>query len=596
MNKKHIILGLVAGASLLSSGVLTSCGDKFQEEYPWMIGKQEEQDNEEEDGAGRYDMDILEKELRGAIPFMINYSHEPDGSWQPHKYQYQRANNIDNYAGYWTVSKATFGFGGALPTLYTYPNDYLGGPIDNTVFVQSYNALHYSVDMKSKDDENEIVASRPEWRAIALIIQAYVGHEVVDFIGAAPFSDWRNRVRARSLVYEPGADVYNQIFEDLDEAVEILNDRQPSQDDLRRIEDIENDKTISYGDWRRWVKFANSIKLRMAMNIVKYDPELAKEKAEEAVNDPIGVLTEGDRDIAYYHINGGGCALWFIGNTWSDLRLNANMEIIMKHFKHPLLSVWFDTNPYPIANKLTGIVADADVYGIRAGISMTNKNTAAKDKGGYSPFATLQIKDMPQPFFKVTEAMFLRAEGALRGWNMGGDARSFYEAGVRHCFNEYGLDDAQADGYLAQENLPVVNYADPYDSDNDCPGRVSIGVKWDSFNTDEQRLEGIITQKWIANFPMGAEAWTTFRRTGYPRLIPVKVNGMADMGLDTELQIRRIPQIVSTNNTAEMTSLGEAIGGDQKDLSIRVFWDTPTEERGEINPENNTPYVIPVNF
>ena len=123
-----------------------------------------------------------------------------------------------------------------------------------------------------------------------------------------------------------------------------------------------------------------------------------------------------------------------------------------------------------------------------------------------------------------------------------------------------------------------------------------VCVKWDSFNTDEQRLEGIITQKWIANFPMGAEAWTTFRRTGYPRLIPVKVNGMADMGLDTELQIRRIPQIVSTNNTAEMTSLGEAIGGDQKDLSIRVFWDTPTEERGEINPENNTPYVIPVNF
>ena len=121
-------------------------------------------------------------------------------------------------------------------------------------------------------------------------------------------------------------------------------------------------------------------------------------------------------------------------------------------------------------------------------------------------------------------------------------------------------------------------------------------MNYDSFQTNEERLEGIITQKWICNFPMGAEAWTTYRRTGYPRLIPVKINGMADMGVDTELQIRRIPQIVSTNNTAEMASLGTAIGGDQKDLSIRVFWDVPTEQRGAVNPENNTPYVIPVNF
>lgn len=596
MNKKHIICGFVAGVSLLSSGVLTGCGDQFQEEYPWMVGKQEDQDNDEEDGAGRYDMEILEKELRGAIPYMINYSHEPDGSWAPHNYQYQRANNIDNYAGYWTTSKATFGFGGALPTLYTYPNDYLGGPLDNSVFIQSYNALHYAVDMKDKEDETVVVDSRPEWRAIALIIQAYVGHETVDFIGAAPYSDWRNRVRSRALVYEPGADVYNQIFEDLDEAIEILNERQPSSDDLRRIEDIENDKTISYGDWRRWVKFANSIKLRMAMNIVKYDAALAKTKAEEAVNDPIGVLTEGDRDIAYYHISSNGCALWFIGNLWNDIRLNANMEVIMKHFKHPLLTTWFDPNPYPITNKQTGITAETDVYGIRAGISMNNKNTAAKDKGGYSPFSTLQVKDMPQPFFKVTEVLFLRAEGALRGWAMGGDAEQFYKAGITQCFTEYGLTAADAENYYNQENLPIVDYADPYDSDNDTPARVKIGVKWSTLTNNEERLEAIITQKWIANFPMSAEAWTNYRRTGYPRLIPVRVNGMADMGLDTELQIRRLPLIVSTNNASEMSSLGTAIGGDQKDLSIRVFWDVPTEQRGAVNPENNTPYVIPVNF
>lgn len=594
MNKNKIIFGCLAGLSLLSTSVLTGCGDKFQEEYPWMIGKQEDQDQDQEDGAGRYDMTVLEQELRGAIPYMLNYSHEPDGSWQPHNYQYQRANNIDNYCGYWTTSKATFGFGGALPTLLTYPNDYLDGPFDNSVFTQSYDALHFAVDMKDKNDETKIVASRPEWRAVALIIQAYMGHEVVDFIGACPYNDWRERVRNRSHVYEAGPDVYAQIFDDLDEAVSLLKETQPDREALARIEDFEGNKSISDGDWRRWVKFANSIKLRMAMNMVKYDAATAQAKALEAVNDEIGVLVEGDRDIAYNPSLGNGNSWYFIGNVWNDIRLNANMEIILKHFNHPVISHWFDANPYPIINKLTGEVAPTDVYGIRAGISMNSKNTGNKDKGVYSAFSTLQQRSMPMPFLKTSEVLFLRAEGALRGWAMGGTAKEFYEAGIRTVFTENALDGYE--DYIAQDELPVVDYVDPYDSENNTPGRVSIGVKWNESDSKEVCLEKIITQKWIACFPLGAEAWTTFRRTGYPRLIPCKINGMADMGVDLELQIRRIPRVVSTNNTAEMNSLGQAIGGDQKDLSIRVFWDVPTERRGNVNPENNTPYVIPVNF
>ena len=602
MKLRYITSSLLSSAAIAATLLLSGCGDKFQEEYPWVVGSQEEMDNEVEDSEGRWDMDILEKELRGAIPLMINYSHEPEGSWQPHVYQYARSNNIDGYAGYWTCTKGTFTYGGALPTLYTYPNDYLGGPVSvSDLFTQSYNAYHYAEDMKDKEDETKTIASKPQWKAIALIIQAYVAHEVVDFIGAAPLNDWRNRSRANSLTYQPGAEVYNQLFDELDEAVKILNQTQPTADELRRVEDIDGEKSISQGDWRRWVKFANSLKLRMALNMVKYDAGIAQQKAEAAVNDPIGVLTEADRDIAYYHISESGCALYFIGNIWYDIRLNANMEVIMKHFQHPLLYRWFDTNPYAIRNKLSGIQAETDVYGVRAGITMTNKNTAAKDKGGYSPFSTLsaEFRNMPQPFLKTAEVLFCMAEGALRGWNMAGrSAQDLYEAGVTYCFTDNGLTADEALEYLAQEDsaLPVVDYVDPYDSDNNAAARVKVGVKWNEGDNPELKLEKIITQKWIAAFPLGAEAWTTFRRTGYPRLIPVLVNGMDYMGVDTELQIRRIPQVVQTNNRAEMASLGTAIGGDQADLSIRCFWDVPTETRGEVNPENGLQYVIPHNF
>lgn len=583
MKKIIYSIGFIAG-SLLSTGMFISCGDQFQEEYPWMIGKQEDMDNSNEAGAGATDITVLEKELRGAIPFMINYSHEPNGSWAPHKYQYYRANSIDNYAGYWTTSKGTFTFGGSLPTLYTYPNDYLGGPMDNQIFTQSVNAIFHATEL-----------GKPEWRAVGLIIQAYSAHEIVDFYGAAPFTDWRNVNRIPPLTYEKGADIYDIIFKDLDEAITILKERQPSKAELEKIEDP--NKTISYGDWRRWVKFANSIKLRMAMNIVKYDVGKAQQKAEEAVADEIGVLTlNDDKDIAYYPTSEISCCLWRICNEWHDLRLGASLENILKHFGNPLLTRWFDTNAYPIKDKNSGVAAPIDVYGMRPGINMRNNNTTGKDKGGYGPFATLtdEFKYMHQSFFKRTECLLLRAEGALRGWNMGGTAKDFYEAGIRLALEENGVTDQNTiNEYINRTEVKDVDYKDPLNEIHNIKGRVKVDVKWNDADSDELKLEKIITQKYIANFPMSAEAWTTFRRTGYPRLFPVFLNNMP--GVDTELQLRRIPLVETSNNTLEIASLVEALGGPNNG-GTRVFWDVPTEQRGETSEDNDYQIVIPVNF
>lgn len=80
MRKTIYSIGFLVIESVFSVGLFTSCGDQFQEEYPWLIGKQEEMDNSNEEGAGATDITVLEKELKGAIPFMINYSHEPTGT------------------------------------------------------------------------------------------------------------------------------------------------------------------------------------------------------------------------------------------------------------------------------------------------------------------------------------------------------------------------------------------------------------------------------------------------------------------------------------------------------------------------------------
>ncbi len=584
-------IALFAGC-LMSMGSLTGCGDQFQEEYPWMVGKQEDMDNESEEGAGATDITVLEKELRGAIPFMINYSHEPNGSWMPHKYQYYRSNSIDNYAGYWTTSKGNFAYGPSLHFLYTFPNGYMGGPGDNQIFTQSKNAIFYAETL-----------GKPEWKAVALIIQAYAGHEIVDFYGAMPFTDYRNVKRVPPLAYEKGIDVYNQIFADLDEAIAILKERKPSAAEIAKIEDPLK-KTFTQGQWQNWVKFANCIKLRMAMNIVKYDAALAQQKAEEAVADEIGVLTANDpRDLAYYveEYNASN-VWWFMGNQWHDIRLGASLENILKHFNHPLMRRWFDSNAYAIKDKNTGIQASSDVYGMRAGINMSSTNAIGKDKGGYGAFATLtgEYQYMAQPFFKRTEVLFLRAEGALRGWSMGGSAQEFYEAGIRLSLEDDGvstnepLSEEVINAYLNQtaDDVRKVDYFDPYNGENNIAGRVTIDVKWNDADSDELKLEKIITQKYIANFPMGAEAWTNFRRTGYPRLFPVKVNSS---DVDTELQIRRIPIEETENNVLEIASLVEALGAPNS-AATRVFWDVPTESRGAQSDDNSFPLVIPNNF
>lgn len=588
--KKIILSTCIAALGSMAMLSLSSCGDELKP-YPWVI----EGDEFDEEGAGASDMGKLEQELRGAIPFMLNYSHEPTGTWAPHKYQYYRSNTIDNYAGYWTTTKANFQFGPALPCLYYDPNGYMGGAMDNQLFTQSRNAIKYASDMTQKDGTR---VRKPEWRAIALIIQAYLGHEVVDFFGVAPFIDWRNNVRT-TLTYQKGEDVYKQILSDLDEAIAILKERKPSSAELQKVEGTQPEKTISDWEWQRWVKFANSIKLRMAMNIVDYKsseptygpqnkPFVAQSIAEEAFTDEIGVLMPGDRDIAYRTFaDTHDCCLYAIGNGWNDIRLNASMENIMKRLDNPLLSVWFPKNSYPIKDK-NGRKAPNGIYGVRAGIMM--EDNQGPDRGGYGPFAALSSdqKNMDQPFLKVAEVTFIRAEGALRGWNMGGSAKDLYELGISECFKEWGIED-KLNKYMAQTECKPIDYTDYYDRRNSIAGRVNIGVKWNESDSKELKLEKIITQKWIANFPMGAEAWTTYRRTGYPRIFPVPINNLA--GVDTEMQIRRLKFNETDNNAQEMAQIIELMGGSQT-CGDRVFWDVNSatwamDENGQYIPDNH---------
>lgn len=171
---------------------------------------------------------------------------------------------------------------------------------------------------------------------------------------------------------------------------------------------------------------------------------------------------------------------------------------------------------------------------------------------------------------KVAEAYFLRAEGALRGWAMGGDAESLYNEGIRVSLAEYGVE-ASYNDYVNDNTRMAQDYVDPYNSDLNIAAMNNVTVKFGGDN--ETKLQKIITQKWIAMFPEGQEAWSEFRRTGYPKLFPIVENRSAGVVAEGDF-IKRLPFCLDerNNNPAGVASGVNLLGG-ADNIGTRLWWD-----------------------
>jgi hypothetical protein len=154
---------------------------------------------------------------------------------------------------------------------------------------------------------------------------------------------------------------------------------------------------------------------------------------------------------------------------------------------------------------------------------------------------------------------------------MGGTAGQFYKEGVETSFEENGLSEAEADTYLQDNTHIQAPYVDPKNADNDSPPLNTVTVKWDPGASFQTKLAKIITQKWIAMFPNGAEAWAEARRTGYPKLYPVKINDSQYIP-DGKL-VRRLPYPSTFTNTSK-TQVDEAVNKylDGKDTGYEPLW------------------------
>ena len=414
-----------------------------------------------------------------------------------------------------------------------------------------------------------------DYGAMMRVVQAYAIQMLTDAYGPVAYSSViEDPTGGASFSYDTQESVYNALFTLVDEAIAGFKG-------TASVADMQAFDYWCNGDIALWKKVANQLKLRLAMRIVKVNPTLAKQKAEEAVQG--GVLTSADRDIL---INQGLSNELTRMFEWGDCGMNASLITMLEGFKDPRLPLYVTKNQAAVTCEDGSTIEEGTKYlGVRGGCNLPSK---PNQWGNFSKVICTYTTAFP--VMKVAEGYFLRAEGALRGWSMGGSAKDLYEEGIRISIkNELAykgsiagvtsISDAEIDAYL-NGTSGQIDFVDPVKAENSIKAMNTLGVKWDEGASKEEKLQRIITQKWIANFPLSCEAWAEYRRTGYPKLFPNRVN-LSNGDINTNEQVRRLiysDTEINTNN-AELQKGIEllnqedtgSISGDKG--GTHVWWD-----------------------
>ena len=467
-------------------------------------------------------------------------------------YQVAQNLNADAYAGY-SCPPQTFG-----RTLYNMNYVFVDG-WNQTAFNQIYTKILGPI--KNKLAPIGVKTSLPDFWAIALLLEVEAMDRVTDKFGPAPYSKVGSSLI--SIPYDDQQSIYQQMFLQLDTASTNLQTYIAANPGKTPFA---NSDVIFNGDYTKWLKFANSLRLRLAMHIVKVDPATAQAQAEKALSAAGGLLSDVSDDAA---IAGSGQNDYFvITASYTDNSMNASIQSYMVGYNDPRISKYF--TPINTTFTFPGASYAGKYIGIRIGSDIPNKPAYS----GYSVynFTNTFTAAAPQLIMTAAEVWFLKAEAALRGWAGAGDIQTDYETGIQTSMTQYGVASGAA-SFIADGTSTPVAYVDPQNATNNSPALSAITIKWDPAAGNETKLERIITQKWLAMFPEGQEAWTEFRRTGYPKLFPV-VNNNSNGTIDTKIQVRRLPYPLSeyTTNTAGVQGGVKLLNGADNG-GTRLWWD-----------------------
>jgi hypothetical protein len=412
----------------------------------------------------------------------------------------------------------------------------------NIVYTINWPTLKQVIDATAKTD--------PSANAIAKIWKVYIFHLNTDFYGPIPY--FQAGTGLLSIPYDSQQDIYHDFFNLLDSAVTTLNAADKS------LHPFGTSDLIYAGNIQQWITFANTLRLRLAMRISLIEPSTAQQEAEKAV--AAGVMT-GNGDNAYVAVTANSPNGLSQLSPWEDMRMSSSMESYLKGYSDPRMGVYFS----PAVN-------DSQYHSVRNGLSAAQLAVADPGNTGnnLSNIGPSWLNDVagtavPLTVMYSAEAYFLRAEGALNGWNMGGTAQTLYEQGITTSLQQWGVTDNTAiQNYIKGTGVPVA-----LNDFLNSPAVANVPVKFAASAADQR--EQILTQKWLALFPDGIEAWAEERRTGFPKLYPVANSDNPDVNpADLISRFTFVDYEYQTNGKAVQAALPLLNGPDK--ASTKVWW------------------------
>ena len=448
-------------------------------------------------------------------------------------------------------------------------NNNWGGPNNLNYFLKdgwvasSYTESYSTVVPLWQDLKGKTETQFPEVFALAQILKISAWHKATDMFGPIPYKE-----AGKGLItvpYDSQEEVYKAMFKELSDAIEVLT----KYADNGNSKLLPNADAVYAGDVHKWVVYANSLMLRLAMRVYYADAALSKKYALQAVNHSYGVMKTKDDEAKMER----GASLEFknnldvLINQYNECRMGSSMLAYLGGYQDPRLPKYFNTSTVSQAvtvgtyGKYSGVPTGHDV----------SSNDAFKDSSRPAITSTT-----PTYWMRASEVYFLLAEAALHGFAVGDTAESLYEKGIEMSFEENGIASSEVADYMSSGLKPSAysfHLTNP-GVNVDVPAVTEATTAWSG--TDEEKLEKIMIQKWIALYPNGQEAWTEYRRTGYPKLHSTITN-YSNGEVDSEVGIRRMRfptnKSTSAEDIANLESARKLLRGGLDKAGTRLWWD-----------------------
>jgi len=430
-----------------------------------------------------------------------------------------------------------------------------------------YQAASYAFETQS------LTKSNPAWSnlsGIALIVELLNIEAITDVYGDCPFSQ---ALQAKAGVAHPAYDnqqaIYTSMLSKLDSVITTLDASKATPT---------NDVFPYKGNIAQWKKFGYSLMVRMAMRLTKADAATAQKYVEKAA---AGGTFASNADNAYvvfdnsHGFNNANSASLTVAEDYAEVRWGKVLIDYLKATNDPRLGVISEI-PQPgkaaAGNEsLAGINTPSLQQGMPNGYDQnggatdiskapgypgaTGTGADVNVTGGYSRPTTALYTSLNAPSFILTYAQteLLLAEAAQRGWNVGATASAHYANGLAAALQTYST--YNASGAISSTVATAYAAANPLD-----------------VSSTDNALKQINTQYWILEGTIFDfdEAWSNWRRSGYPVLAPVNYVGNFTSGTIPRRQSYPTSES-STNPTGYKSGVATLASGDT--YTSRVWWD-----------------------